>query len=64
MNTGNIDGILSYQVTLIFVDLKVRQLISQAATDPALGSVKNDPEAACVALLFKRSFNCHIVRGR
>lgn len=60
----SVDRIFPYQVTLIFTDLKVRQLISQAATDPALGSVKNDLEAACVALLFKRSFNCHIVRDR
>lgn len=35
----NIDGILSYQVALIFVDLKVRQFIPQATTDSELGSV-------------------------
>lgn len=36
----NIDGILSFEVALIFVNLKVRQLISQDTTDPTLGSVE------------------------
>ena len=48
----NIDGILSYQVALIFVDLKVRQLIPQATTDSELDSVWNDLDTAHVSLFF------------
>lgn len=59
----NIDGILSFQVALIFVDLKVRQHISQATTDPALGSTKNDLDTAGATLLLKRNFTYHIVMG-